>query len=285
MQYHGRSALVTGASSGIGEAFARSLAARGMDVLLTALPAEDACLHALAAELAERHGVRTEAVALDLAECDAAYRLHAAADKLGFEPDLLVNNAGFGADGALADVPVDRLVGMVRVNVEALVTLTGLYLPRMAARRNGAVINVASTAAFFPQPYSAVYAASKAFVLSFSEALWAENHRHDVRVIAVCPGPVAATRFQERSGGTVPTSGIGGFYWRILGATLRRPLTVEMIVAATLHALEHDQPTVVRRVPKAGLVYHPIALVMHALPRRHRLLALESIFRKIKGVR
>ncbi|CCF83364.1 SDR family NAD(P)-dependent oxidoreductase [Nitrolancea hollandica] len=278
MQYQARSALVTGASSGIGEAFARGLAARGMNLLLTALPEDESLLRAIAMELSEQHGVRTEAVAIDLAEHDAGRRLQAAGDALGFEPDLLVNNAGIGTRGVFAELPLDLQLDMIRVNIEALVALTGLYVPRMVARRDGAVINVASTAAFAPIPYFAVYAASKAFVQRFGEALWAENHRHGVRITTVCPGPVF-TRFQGRFGTKAPASRYALFFWRILHVILPRPLTVEMIVADTLQALEQDQPTVVRRVPGAGPVYHSIALAMNALPQRLRLLAIERINR------
>ncbi|HEU4656981.1 MAG TPA: SDR family NAD(P)-dependent oxidoreductase, partial [Capillimicrobium sp.] len=185
----GDSALITGASSGIGETFARTLAARGVDLLLTAHPAESRRLEEIAAELGDRHGVRCVAVPADLAERDGPDRLRAAADAAGFEPDLLVNNAGVGYAGRFHELGLADQLRMLHVNVEALVALTGLYAPRMVERGGGAIVNVASTAAFQPVPYFSVYAASKAFVVRLSEALWAELHEAGVRVVAVCSGP------------------------------------------------------------------------------------------------
>jgi uncharacterized protein len=244
-----------------------------MDVLLTALPDDDGCLRVLAAELAEQHGVRTEVVTIDLSERGAARHLQAAADDLAFEPDLLVNSSGFGGNGVFTELPIDVQLNMIRVNVEALVALTGLYLPRMVDRRDGAVINTASTLALLPVPYSAVYAASKAFVLSFDEALWAENHRKGVQVVSVCPGPVI-TPFHERVGIREPSSRAGQLFSRLLHFVFRRPLTTEMVVAPALDGLEEDRPTVVRRVPGARLAYAPVALALQVFPRRLQLLAV-----------
>src|SRR5262245_32336244 len=166
-----RTALVTGASSGIGEAFAHALASRSMNLLLTALPADQQLLENIAQDLSSRHGIRTAVVVMDLATPGAASLLQSEADRLGFDPDLLVNSAGFGIVGRFVDSRLEDQLGMVRVNVEALVSLVGLYLPRMVARGHGDIINVASTAALSPLPYFGVYAACKAFVLSFSNAL------------------------------------------------------------------------------------------------------------------
>jgi uncharacterized protein len=260
-RYRGGSALVTGASSGIGEAFARALARRGMALLLAARSEER--LRALAGELVARHGVRVEVVPIDLAEPDAPRRLQAAADERDFEPDLLVNNAGVGALGSFVEVPLGRQLAMVHLNVEALVALCGLYLPRMVARRSGAVVNVASAAAFQPLPHFAVYAASKAFVLSFSEALWAEARRAGVRIVALCPGPVADTRFGERAG-------VDASFFRNV-----RNMPREAIVAAALRGLERNEPVVV-----PGVANTLTALVMNAVPRRFQLLATERLFRR-----
>jgi len=260
MQYRGRSALVTGASSGIGEAFARALAGREMALLLAARSEER--LRTIAEDLAARHGVRVETVSIDLAERDAPGRLLEIADERGFEPDLLVNNAGVGVLAPFAEVPLERQLEMVRLNVEALVALTGLYLPRMLARRAGGVINVASSAAFQPVPYLAVYAASKAFVLSFSEGLWAETHRHGVRVVAVAPGPVRDTRFGERA------------EMRTALAELRS-IPREHVVAAALDALDRHRPSVV-----PGLTTSLAARTAGLIPRRLQLLATERLFRR-----
>ncbi len=263
--------MVTGASSGIGEAFARTLVAHGTQVLLSGLPEDHTRLEAIARDLRQQHHARVEVAPFDLAQPDAAYQLQTAADQLGFEPDLLVNSAGIGAGGVFAEAPLERHLQMVSVNIAALVALTGLYLPRMVARQHGSVINVASTAAFAPIPYFAVYAASKAFVLSFSEAIWAENHHRGVRVVAICPGPVA-TAFHESAGDTEPPTGVQG---RIK----RRYMTPERVVSSALDALRHDRPTVVLRLPGFGLVSLPAAIAQSLVPRRLWLLGSERLSR------
>jgi len=269
--YGGNAALVTGASSGIGEAFARALTARGREVLLSGLPEDHTRLETIAGELRQQHHVRVEVAPFDLAEPDAAHRLQAAADALGFEPTLLVNSDGIGAGGVFAEAHLERHLQMVAVNIAALVALTGLYLPRMIARHHGRVINVASTAALGPIPYFAVYAASKTFVLSFSEAIWAENHRRGVRVVAICPGPVA-TAFHERAGDTESSAGVQG---RIK----RRYMTPERVVDIALDALARDRPTVVLRLPGFGLVSLPVAMAQILVPRRLWLLGSERLSR------
>jgi len=267
----GEAALITGASSGIGESFARNLAGRGVNLLLTALPDEHSQLRELADDLAARHAVRCLTVPMDLGMRDGPDRLLAAADAQGFEPDLLVNSAGVGDSGRFADATLERQLQMVHVNVEALVRLTGLYLPRMAARGAGAVINVASTAAFQPLPYFAVYAASKAFVLSFGEGLWAEHRRTGVRVTTVCSGPVS-TPFHGSAAADKPPAGVKGFL-------KRRYMTSERVVETALAALERDQPMVVLRMPLVGLLYYPAALARGFVPLRARLRVSERLNR------
>jgi short-subunit dehydrogenase len=171
---------------------------------------------------------------------------------------MLVNCAGIGAVGAFSRLPLERQLAMIHINVEALVALTGLYLPRLVAKGHGAVINVASTAAMAPVPYLAVYAASKAFVLSFSEALWAECRRYGVRVVATCPGPVA-TGFHARAESVVPPF----------------QLNTGAVVAAALDSLDRDRPTIVQRVPGFGLLY--AALASPVVPRRLRLVVGERV--------
>ncbi len=184
--YKGKTALVTGASSGIGEAFARELAARGMDLVLVAR-SEDK-LRALAAELARGHGIRADVIAADLGREGAAERLYDEVGALGMRVDMLLNNAGFGTHGPFETLSPDRDHAEVMLNVSAVVDLSHAFLPAMVERGDGAVINVGSTAGFQPLPYMAVYGATKAFVLSFSEALWAEYRGRGVRVLALCPG-------------------------------------------------------------------------------------------------
>jgi short-subunit dehydrogenase len=192
----GSTALITGASSGIGEEFARQLAAMGYGVFLVARR-EDR-LRELAGDLEREHGVRAEIAARDLADPDQWDALPAEVKERELAVDVLVNNAGFTTVGDVHRNP-DRQTGMVRVNCEALVAMTSAFLPQMIERGRGAVINVASVAAFQPIPAQAVYAATKAFVLSFSEAVSAEVKGTGVTVTALCPGAVA-TEFVETGG-------------------------------------------------------------------------------------
>ncbi len=186
-------ALVTGASSGIGSEFARLLAARGYAVALSARRKDR--LETLAAELHREHGVRTLAIALDLAEPAAAADLYEEVARNGIELEVLVNNAGFGHWGKFAESPWEREREMIELNVRALVELTKRFLPGMVERRSGRVLNVASTAAFQPGPLMAVYFATKAFVLSFSEAVNEELRGTGVNVTTLCPGPTQSEFF------------------------------------------------------------------------------------------
>jgi short-subunit dehydrogenase len=185
--------LITGASSGIGAEFARKLGARGHNLFLVARR-EDR-LQVLAAEIERERGVRVHVAGCDLADPRARERLLEQVAASGLSVETLVNNAGFACVGDVHANP-DRQLGMVEVNIEALVALTCAFLPAMVQRRRGAVVNVASMAAFQPLPTQATYAATKAFVLSFSEAVAAEVRKSGVSVTALCPGPVA-TEFIE----------------------------------------------------------------------------------------
>ncbi|HEY0376228.1 MAG TPA: SDR family oxidoreductase [Pyrinomonadaceae bacterium] len=184
--------LITGASSGIGEAFARRLAARGENVVLVAR-SEDK-LRSLCEELAQAHNVHAQYVAADLTERDVPGKLFAETERRGLTVETLINNAGFGSMGDFAALDPARELEMIDLNVKALVALTHLYLQPMRERKSGTIINVASTAAFQGVPFMATYAATKAFVLSFSEALWDENRPLGVHVMALCPG-VTETNF------------------------------------------------------------------------------------------
>jgi len=189
--------LVTGASSGIGEAFARRLAAQCRTLILTARREEK--LKRLADELAKEHDIAVHVLAADLSRAGSAAELFAALERLGLTVDLLVNNAGFGKSGLFAEIPFELQAEMVRLNVNTLMELTRLVLPGMRQRKRGGVINVASNAAFQPVPHLAVYGATKAFVLSFSEAVAEEAAPDGVRVMALCPG-ATATDFWEVAG-------------------------------------------------------------------------------------
>jgi len=188
--YKGKTALVTGASSGIGKAFAQDLASRGARVILTAR--SDAALQAVAADIRARCSVLVDVIPMDLAQPGAAGRLMAAVDAMGLKVDLLVNNAGFGKWGDFLSIEAPANAEMIQLNVTALVELSRLCLPEMLARNDGGILNVASTAAFVPLPYAAVYSAAKTFVLYFSEALWGETRNTGVHVMALCPGGTAS---------------------------------------------------------------------------------------------
>jgi short-subunit dehydrogenase len=193
----GKTALVTGASGGIGEDLARLFAADGYDLVLVARSANK--LEALGAELAAKHGVRAIALAEDLADRAAPERIAARLEADGLAVSALVNNAGFGLYGPFAETPWERERQMIDLNVVALAHLTKLLLPGMIARREGRVLNVASTAAFQPGPLMSVYYATKAFVLSFSEATAKELAGTGVTVTCLCPGPTS-TGFVDAAG-------------------------------------------------------------------------------------
>src|SRR6476646_4480129 len=184
--------LITGASSGIGAAFARKFAALGRNVLLVAR-SEDKLI-ALCNELGRVSGIRAQYVAMDLTEADAASRLLEETRKRDLEVEMLVNNAGFGSMGEFAKLDLATELEIIDLNVKSLVDLTYRFIEPMRERRQGTIINVASTAAFQGVPFMATYAATKAFVLSFSEALSEENRPHGIRVLALCPG-VTDTNF------------------------------------------------------------------------------------------
>jgi len=186
-------ALITGASSGIGLELAKLFALDGYDLVLVARRVER--LEALGAELARRYGIRYHAVAVDLADPAAPATIVQRLDGAGLAVDVLVNNAGLGALGAFATADPETGRRMIRVNVEALTQLTRLLLPGMLARRRGRVLNVASTAGFVPGPLMAVYYATKAYVISFSEALAEELRGSGVSITVLCPGPTR-TEFQ-----------------------------------------------------------------------------------------
>ena len=186
--------LVTGASSGIGADIARELASRGHGVTLVARREER--LRELATELSTEHDVRAEAIGSDLSDAAARRRMFERIAELGLDIEVLVNNAGFGSGGRFHQLDLATELQMVRTNVEAVVDLCGRYVPGMIERGQGAVLNVASTASFQPLPRQATYCGTKAFVLSFTEALHQEFHGTGVTATALCPGPIK-TEFME----------------------------------------------------------------------------------------
>lgn len=179
-------ALVTGASRGIGKYFAQALAKRSWDLILVAR--NQNALDQLATELSGAFGIRTETIALDLTTEGAAAKLRATTAERKVDVTLLVNNAGFGSRGEFSKLDSAEQSNMIRLNALALVELTHHFMPAMMTRRGGNIINVSSTAAFQPMPYAAVYAATKAFVTSFSMALAEEVRSQGIAVVTLCPG-------------------------------------------------------------------------------------------------
>jgi uncharacterized protein len=212
----GSTALVTGASSGIGADIARELADRGHGVTLVARR-EDR-LTALAEELESKRHVRTDVIACDLSDQGARERLVQEIRARGRAVSILVNNAGFGSAGAFQDLDLDGELQMVRTNVEAVVHLCGVYLPPMIERGAGAVMNVASTAGFQPLPRQSTYSASKAFVLSFTEVLSSDLTGTGVTATALCPGPVRTEFMDQHEGFDVSSP---DFVWMSSGECAR----------------------------------------------------------------
>ncbi len=253
----GRTALVTGASSGIGAVFARELAARGADLVLVARSRDK--LETLAAELVAQRGVGVDVVPVDLGRPGAGAELAAGVEALGRTVDVLVNNAGFATHGDVASADLPRLLEQVQVNCTAVVDLTARFLPGMTARGRGTIINVASTVAFQPVPHMAVYGATKAFVLSFTEALWAEARPAGVDVIAICPG-ATETPFFDVVGAEEASAG--------------RRRTPEQVVATTLRGLRQGRPSVVD-----GRSNTVVSRLPRILPRRTVLAVAERTVR------
>jgi short-subunit dehydrogenase len=226
--YRNKAALVTGASSGIGAVFARELASRGANLVVVSRRQDK--LLALARQLSERHGIRAEVIAADLSEPGSGLAVHQRARELGLEPEVLVNNAGFATYGHFEAISLERQLEEISLNCKAMVELTHAVLPGMLTRRDGANINVASTAALQPLPHMAIYGATKAFALSFSEALWAENRPRQIRVLAVCPGATDTAFFD------------------VVGAreaAVGKRMSPDMVVAASLRALDRGKSHIV----------------------------------------
>jgi hypothetical protein len=217
-------ALITGASSGIGEQFARQLADRGYDLILVARRKERL------EQLAEQVPTTAHGIECDLAS--EAAKLPGKVEKLGVAVDLLVNNAGFGTRGHFVETNAERDAEMIRLNCEAVVTLTHAFLPAMIERRRGGVITVASTAGLQPLPYETTYAASKAFAISFMEALSMELRGTGVRALVVNPGPVK-TEWQAVAGYDEKTRIMPGM------------ITAEQCVRDALHAYDRGRRSVI----------------------------------------
>jgi len=252
-------ALVTGASLGLGAEFARLLASEGYDLVLTARNGER--LSTLKKEVENLHGVDVHIVVADLADARAPAAIHEHVRARGFDIDVLVNNAGFGMYGKFHESNLKIEMEMVQVNIVALMHLTKLFVQDMVARRRGRIVNVASTAAFQPGPMQSVYYASKAFVLSFSEAIGNELKGTGVTVTALCPGPTP-TGFQERAN-------VGN----LRGLRLMMRTSPESVVRAGYNGMKHGRPVVI-----PGLLNNIHVFLLRFAPRR----LVTSVVRRIQ---
>ncbi|MEO6862358.1 MAG: SDR family oxidoreductase [Microcoleus sp.] len=256
-------ALITGASGGIGAAFAAELAKRQHNLILVAR--SEAKLQQLAAQLQQEFKISVEIIVQDLTAPGATNTVFNTVVQKGWTVDLLVNNAGFGDYGAFADRPLAKQVEILQLNIVALVELSHLFLSGMRERRSGSIINVASLAAFQPMPYLSIYAATKAFVLSFSEALWAENKDFGVRVLALCPGPTESDFFKaaEFPEGLASSSG-------------QKLVPADEVVRDALKALEKNESNVVT----GGFLNQIIVNMPRLMPRELLVNSIAKVFRR-----
>jgi short-subunit dehydrogenase len=245
----GQTALVTGASMGIGVDLAECFAKDGYNLILAAR--SEPALKETADRLAQKYAIKADAIAADLAVPGAGETLAREIEARGLTVDVLVNNAGYGIAGAFARSDRALQLGMVDLNDRALVELTHIYWPGMLAKKRGGILNVASTAAFQPGPLMAIYYASKAFVLSFSEALWKEAEGTGVHVSCLCPGPTVSN-FRERAGtGATRLSRVG------------TPMSAARVARMGYRAFQRNQ-----RVMVTGARNALLASLAPLLPRR-----------------
>jgi uncharacterized protein len=253
-------AVVTGASSGLGEVFARRLAERGHDLVVVARRRER--LEALAGRVKEEQGRRVEVVEADLATPAGRDAVWARTEALGAPVEVLVNNAGFGLRGDFARLDRARQLEMIQLNVTAVTDLAHRYVVPMIERKRGVILNVASIASYQPVPYLDVYAATKAYVLLFSEALAEEVRDGGVRVLALCPGPVA-TEFQAVSGTSIED--VRGRYTAV---------SPERCVDEALAGLDEGRSIVVPGLPNrlltASVGFFPRALITRLAGQAYR---------------
>ena len=255
-------ALITGASSGIGAAFAEELAKRKTNLVLVAR-SEDK-LSKLAQQLQEQFGINAEVIVQDLTLPSAGQFVLDTIAQKELTIDLLINNAGFGDYGAFVDRPLSKQMEMIQLNITAVVELTGLFLPQMKQRGTGGIINISSIAGFQPLPYMSIYAATKAFVLNFTEALWAENKDSGVNILALCPGPTESQFFK-----------IAEFPQSFTGKNGSNLTPAEDVVKEALKALEKNQSTIVT----GGIGNQLLVNVPRFTPRDWLVSAVEKQFK------
>jgi hypothetical protein len=248
--HKGNTALVTGASGGIGEALAKELAAHGFNLILVART--EGKLKELGDALSAQHSIQTYPIAADLSDPKSPAEVAQQVQALGLSVDVLVNNAGFADFGDFAHSNLNKQMQMIQVNISTLTELTHRFLPAMVERKRGYVMNVASTAAFMPGPLMSVYYATKAYVLSFSEAIREELKGSGVKVTVLCPGPVA-TGFQDRA----EMQGS-----KLLQQRMNPLMSPEAVAKAAYEAMMRGQAVVI-----PGLINQVQALSPRLLPR------------------
>lgn len=256
-----KTALITGASAGIGAAFAKELAERKTDVILVARSQEK--LEKLAEELQSQYNIKAHVIVQDLTQPGATKTVFDQVSQQGLTVDLLINNAGFGDYGPFAERKLEKQVQIIQLNVIALVELTHLFLTDMKKRRSGAIINVSSISAYQALPYCSVYSATKAFILHFTEALWAENKDSGVRILALCPGPTESNFFIEAE------------FPNTFGGAGQNYATAEEVAKETLLALQKDHSTIVT----GGINNQIIVNLPRLLPRDTVISMVEKQFR------
>lgn len=242
-------ALVTGASSGIGAAFAEALAQRKYNLVLVARSL--AKMEQMADRFRQEQGISTSVIQQDLTEDQAVQSIVERVRDQKITVDLLINNAGFGDYGTFDQSDLQKQLNMIDLNIRSLVEMTHAWLPEMIGRQQGQIINVASIAGFQPMPYFSVYAATKAFVLNFSEAIWSENKARGIQVLALCPGP---TESNFMTVAEFPST------MQMSGQVL---VSSESVVEAALKALDTDQSNVVT----GGLMNQVVVNSSRFLPR------------------
>jgi uncharacterized protein len=257
-----KTALITGASSGIGAAFARELATRKTNLVLVARSQDK--LQQLAEQLQEQFQINTQVIVQDLSQPGAAQAIYDAIAHSNLTIDLLINNAGFGDYGKFLDRELSKQIAMIQLNITALVELTYLFLPAMKQRQSGAIVNLSSIAGFQPLPYMSVYAASKAFVLSFSESLWAEYKDSGVSILALCPGATESNFYK-----------VAQFPSSFASKNSAGYTSAEAVVKDALKALDKNQSNLVT----GGIANQAIVNLPRFFPRDWLVNAVEKQFK------
>ncbi len=252
-----KTVLITGASSGIGSEFARQLAAKQANLILTART--EPALQQLAANLSNTHKLRIEVMPADLSQPNGPQELAKKIEASGMQVDVVINNAGFGKWGPFRNYDLETYDAMCRLNMNAVVALTYLFLPGMLERKRGGFINVASTAGFQPIPYFAAYSATKAFVINLSEALWREYRDRGITVTCLCPGGTD-TPFHEVS--------------KIDRRKLMALQPAEEVARVGLEAFLRGKPTVI-----SGFKNYLLANAVRFAPRRLVVAVSEALFK------